>query len=94
MAYVRISLMKPLPSQDEDVRRLNSEIVEYSKAQPGYVTGYSLHSQDESKEFCRITVWETVGDADRAANSSHMMSLRAELHLKVQEGHADRSFSE
>jgi heme-degrading monooxygenase HmoA len=94
MPYARISLMKPNPGEEEEAERLNREIMQHSSEQSGYIAGYVLKAQDDTTEICRITLWESPGDSDRAANSTSIMSLRAQLHLKVQEGHADRSFSD
>jgi heme-degrading monooxygenase HmoA len=86
--------MKPMPGEEQETERLNREIMQHSSEQSGYITGYVLKAQDDTNEICRITIWQSAGDADRAANSTSIMSLRAQLHLKVQEGHADRSFSD
>ncbi|MFQ5879570.1 MAG: antibiotic biosynthesis monooxygenase family protein [Dehalococcoidia bacterium] len=92
MPYVRISLMKPMPGEREAVERINRELASRYSVMKGYITGYVLRAQDDSDEICRLGVWETEADADRAATDHRNLSLRSELHLKVQPGHADRSF--
>lgn len=92
MPYVRISLMKPLAGQSEDVAQLNRELVAFYRTQKGCLACYYLTAVDESGETGRVTIWEQEADADQAASQDHSMALRSKLHLLVQPGHSERSF--
>ncbi len=92
MAYVRISLMKPLSGHQSEVEQLNHELVSLYRSQEGCLASYVVTALDGSGETGRVSVWESEEHADRAANEDHSMALRSRLHLQVEKGHVERSF--
>jgi|FaiFalDrversion2_1042247.scaffolds.fasta_scaffold00468_2 quinol monooxygenase YgiN len=92
MAYIRVSLMRPLTGHEAEVERLNRELVAYYRRFPGCLATYFVQAADGSGEVGRVSVWERDEDADRAANDDRSLALRSHLHLLVQAGHQDRSF--
>lgn len=92
MPYVRISLMKPVPGHEDEVRQLNQELVSFYRGQQGCQLCYFLAAADSSGEVGRVSVWDSEHAADQAANHDHSMALRSRLHLLIQPGHQDRSF--
>lgn len=92
MSYIRISLMMPEKGKREEVRRLNREISAFNRTQEGCHDSFAISAADNSGELGRLSVWESKEAAEGAANQQHHMSLRSQLHLAIQEGHAERSF--
>ena len=92
MAYVRISLMRPLTGRGADLDQLNLELVEYYRRQPGCLQSTVIHAADGSGETGRVSFWESEAAADAAASSDRSMSLRSRLHLLLRRGHQDLSF--
>lgn len=92
--YVRLSLMNPKTGRDELVSGLMDNLLQFFANQPGYVRGYSLLSGDPQGRVGRVTMWKSEEDADRAANSQHVLSLRSELLQLIEEGsHVERSYN-
>ena len=92
MAYVRISLMRPLAGREAEVDELNRELVQFYRGQAGCLQSTVLHATDDSGETGRVSFWESEGTADAAASTDRSMFLRSRLHLMVRRGHQDRSF--
>ncbi|HXG42047.1 MAG TPA: antibiotic biosynthesis monooxygenase [Dehalococcoidia bacterium] len=92
MAYIRVSLMRPMAGHEAEVESLNRELVAYYRRFPGCLAAYFVQAADGSGELGRVSVWEREEDADRAANDDHSLALRSRLHLLIQPGHQDRSF--
>jgi len=92
LAYVRISLMRPLAGREAEVDQLNLELVEYYRGQPGCLQSTVIHAADGSGETGRVSFWDSEAAADAAANSDRSMFLRSRLHLMLRRGHQDRSF--
>ena len=92
MAYVRISLMKPLAGRDADVDELNAQLVDLYRQQDGCLQSVLIRATDESGEVGRVSFWESESAADAAANTDRSMLLRSRLHLILRRGHQDRSF--
>ncbi|MEX0683672.1 MAG: hypothetical protein WD904_13165 [Dehalococcoidia bacterium] len=92
MAYVRVSTMKPQSGSEEDVRKLNEELVAFYRSRPGCIASHFIAAADESGEQGRVTFWESESLANSAATNDHSMFLRSRLHLLVEHGHLDRSF--
>jgi hypothetical protein len=85
--------MKAKPGKDLEVAALMDQLVTFYKQQDGFVDGYKLRAADESGDIGRVTVWRSGDDADRVAQSTHVMALRSDLLAIVEEGsHAERSF--
>lgn len=92
MPYVRFSIMRPMAGHEAEVERLNRELLDFYRRCPGCLATYLVKAADNSGEVGRLTIWEREEDADRAANADHSLALRSQLHLRIQPGHADRSF--
>ncbi len=92
MSYIRISLMLPAKGKRAEVRRLNEEISAFNRTLEGCRESFLITAADNSGELGRLSIWESKEAAERSANRQHHMSLRSQLHLAIQEGHAERSF--
>ena len=92
MSYVRISLMKPLARHDLEVTKLNLELVNLYRQQPGCISSQFIRATDDSGEVGRLSFWESESAADAAATGDHSMHLRSRVHLAVRRGYQDRSF--
>ncbi|MEX0786810.1 MAG: hypothetical protein WD939_09250 [Dehalococcoidia bacterium] len=92
--YVRLSLMNPNPGEDEKVSELLDDMLAYLPGCDGYVRGYKLTSGDPQGRIGRLGVWRSEEDADRAANTQHVLSVRSELLLHIEEdSHIERSYT-
>jgi len=94
MAYVRLSIVKPIRGQEAHVERLLRELADTVRAMPGCLQSMTMRADDGSGELARVAIYESERAAAEAANSSHVMALRSELHLNVEAGHVERSFDE
>lgn len=92
MLYIRISLMMPQKGTRAEVRQLNQEISAFNRTLEGCHDSFAIAAADNSGELGRLSIWDSKEAAEGAANQQHHMSLRSQLHLAVQEGHAERSF--
>lgn len=92
MAYVRISLMRPLTNREAEAEQVNRELVEFYRGQDGCLRSTLIRATDDSGEMGRVSFWESEAAADAAANTDRSMLLRSRLHLMVRRGHQDRSF--
>jgi hypothetical protein len=92
--YVRLSLMDPKPGKDDLVSGLMDNLLQFFSTQPGYVRGYGLLSGDPQGRVGRITMWDSEEDADHAANTQHVLSVRSELLAMIEEdSHIERSYT-
>ena len=92
--YVRLSLMNPKPSQNERVSQLMDDLIQFFPSQPGFVRGYKLVREYPDPKIGRVTVWKSEHDADNAANTQHVLSVRAELlEITEQAYQIDRSYT-
>jgi hypothetical protein len=92
--YVRLSLMTPREGMGDQVLELHRKLLEWLPGHPGYVRGYLILSGDPYERVGHLDVWRTGPDADRAAQTDHVLSLRAELLLLVdEESHAEHSYT-
>ena len=95
MPYVRISIARPRPGQEQRLAELQKQIADHVAKQPGCERSYLLRPRDNSGDVCRITIWDSEAQAEAVANSDHMMALRSELNLAAAEGgHTERAFSD
>ncbi len=92
--YVRLSLMNPKAGKDDLVSGIMDHLLEFFATQPGYVRGYALLSGDPQGRCGRLTVWNSEQEADHAANTQHVLSVRSELLLLIEEdSHVERSYT-
>ncbi|HEY8489908.1 MAG TPA: antibiotic biosynthesis monooxygenase [Dehalococcoidia bacterium] len=95
MPYIRVSLMRPQVGREEEVERLLTDLLRFFQGQKGFIAGWRVSALDRSGEVGRITVWESEEDADHAANQQHVMAVRSELNLLLEEDaeHVERAFA-
>jgi hypothetical protein len=92
--YVRLSLMDPNPGEEERVSKLLDDMLAYLPDCPGYVRGYKLFAGDTQGRIGRLGVWRSEEDADRAANTQHVLSVRSELMRYIDEdSHVEHSYT-
>ncbi len=92
--YIRLSLMDPKPDKDDLVSGLMDNLLQFFSTQPGYVRGYSLLSGDPQGRVGRVTIWTSEEEADRAANTQHVLAVRSELLQLIEEdSHIERSYA-
>lgn len=83
MSYVRVSMMRPLPGREHQVRQTLTDLVAFYRQQPGYLSGYMLEHEDGLQQFGRIGIWDSKEAAERAARLDHDLALRAALNDAV-----------
>lgn len=92
--YVRLSLMNPKPGKDKLVAGLMDNLLESFADQPGYVRGYALIDGDPQGRVGRITMWASEQEADRAANTQHVLTVRSEIMQLIEDdSHIERSYT-
>ena len=92
--YVRLSLVTAKPGEEERVSQMMDGLLEFLATQPGYVRGYKLIRTYPDPRTGRITVWKSEQDADHAAQTQHILSVRSELMQLVEEDfHIERSYT-
>ncbi len=77
--YVRLSLVQPKEGADDQISAMQDDLLQFFATQPGYVRGYKLIRQFPDPRIGRISVWQSESDADNAAGSQHVLSVRSEL---------------
>ena len=92
--YVRLSLMKPKPGEEKLVAGLMDNLLEFFTEQHGFERGYALLEGDSQGRVGRITLWESEEQADHAANTQHVLTVRAEIMQRIEEdSHIERSYT-
>lgn len=92
--YLRLSFMNPKPGKEKLASGIMDHLLEFFTTQPGYVRGYALLSGDPQRRVGRITMWKSEEDADRAANTQHVLAVRSELIQLIEEdSHVERSYT-
>ena len=92
--YVRLSLMNPKAGEERLVAGLMDNLLEFFSGRPGYVRGYALIDGDPQGRVGRITMWKSEADADHAANTQHVLTVRAEIMQRIEEeSHIERSYT-
>jgi hypothetical protein len=77
MTYVRLTLLKPRPGSEREVRRLLLELDDNLSQAPGQLFSVLLAEGDD--QLGRISVWQSKEDANREALSQKTLSLRSRL---------------
>lgn len=92
--YVQVSLMKPRRGQEKLVAGLMDNLLEFFAGQAGYERGYALLEGDLGGRVGRITLWRSEEQADHAANTQHVLTVRAEIMQRIeQDSHVERSYT-
>lgn len=92
--YVRLSLMRPKPGMRDEVLELHRQLGEWLSEQPGFVRGYIIIEGDPQGRVGHLNVYESEQAADDVAQTQHVLSLRSELMLLVEEdSHAEHFYT-
>jgi quinol monooxygenase YgiN len=86
-------MMTPAKGHEEEVSALNEQLVAFYRAQPGCLGSHFIRAADTSGEQGRVSFWTSEAAAAAAATQERSLYLRSRLHLLVQFGHQDRSFT-
>jgi quinol monooxygenase YgiN len=92
MSYIRLSIIRPRKGEEARVEDLMRQLSDAVAKTEGCSESYVLKPHDGSGDIARIAIYENEDDAERAANTSHIMALRSELHLLSEPGHVERAF--
>lgn len=92
MVYIRLSVVKPRPGQEDRVIEILEALSATTANSPGWQANYVARPRDESGEVARISVYDDEASAEREAATPTVLSLRSELHLVVEPGHRERGF--
>ncbi len=93
MTYIRVSTMTPLAGREEEAGQVNQELVDFYSTQEGCLSINFVKAADGSGEQGRISFWTSGPAADEAATQERSLYLRSRLHLLIQRGHQERSFT-
>ncbi len=95
VVYVRLSLATPKAGHEEDVARMDDELMRYFASQPGYLHGYRITGGDAvAGRIGRLSMWRSDHDADAAAQTDHVLSIRSEILLLIaDERHIEYSWT-
>jgi quinol monooxygenase YgiN len=92
MSYIRLSIAKARPGEEERFRAIMVRLQEVTKSEPGCKESYLLEPRDDSGDIARISIYDSELDAERAANGATIMALRSEMHSVCAPGHTERAF--
>lgn len=93
MAYVRLTIVKPLHGHESHVEELIRRVAELASKQDGCLESWVLKPHDDSGEIARIAVWQDEHAAEHAANDTSIMAARSELNQWLEpRGHVERAF--
>ena len=92
MPYVRLAFAHARPERREEVRRHFEELVRHIRTLPGCLASYVVEPHDSTGEVGRMSFWENLEAANRAANDPHAMHLHSELMFDVHGDIWDRSY--
>ena len=91
--YVRLSLMVPKPGKLDEVLEIHRKLVEWLAGQPGFVRGYVI-TGDHWGRVGHLNVYRSERDADRVAQTDHVLAIRSELlRLIDDESHVERFYT-
>ena len=94
VVYVRLSLARPRPGHETQVAKIDQDLMRFFAGQPGYLHGYRITGGDSTGgRIGRLTLWRSDQDADRAAQTAHVLAVRSELLLLIEdEQHVEDSW--
>jgi quinol monooxygenase YgiN len=85
MFDVRLSLMMPRPGARDEVIEMHQKLIEWLQGQPGFVRAYLIVEGDPHGRVGHLSVYRTMQDADNAAQTDHVLAVRSELLLLIEE---------
>ena len=71
------------------VERLLDQLEEHLSALPGYIMGFRFAGHEDADQLGRISLWRTQQEADHAANLTHTLALRSDIHRLIDPGHLE-----
>ena len=77
MAFLRLTLLKPRPAADAEIRRLLEELDAAVSESPGLILSFIAARE---QRLGRVSLWESKQDANREALNERTLSLRSRLH--------------
>lgn len=83
--YVRLSLSKAKAGSEQEAAKIEDDLMSFFAQQPGYVWGYRILPEEAGGRGGRLTLWQSNQDADRAAQTEHVLAQRSELLLLIEE---------
>jgi hypothetical protein len=84
LVYVRMSLVQAKPGNEAAVSKIEDDLMGYFAKQPGYIHGYQITGGDSEGRVGRLTLWQSDHDADKAAQTPHVLAQRSELLLLIE----------
>ena len=90
MTVARISLMKILPHNRNEVTRLHASLEEFLSKQKGYILGFSFEAIGDTETMGRVSLWASEEDANHAATLDHTVGLRSQIHILTEPGHIEQ----
>jgi hypothetical protein len=95
VVYVRLSMATPRAGHEDDVARMDDELMRFFAKQPGYLHGYRITGGDAiAGRIGRLSLWRSEHDADAAAQTEHVLAIRSELLLVIaDERHIEYSWT-
>ena len=87
VVYVRLSLVKPRAGNEQRVAKMEEGLIRHLAGLPGYLHGYQITGGDSIEgRIGRLTLWRSDQDADHAAQTDHVLAIRSELMMLVEDG--------
>ena len=78
MAFLRLTLLKPRPESDEEVRRLLEELDAEVAESPGLILSFIAARE---QRLGRVSLWQSKQDANSEALNERTLSLRSQLRI-------------
>jgi hypothetical protein len=78
LAWMRLTLVKPLPGNEPEALRVLKELDESIGPAPGLL--FSIVLSRSAPRAGRISLWRSKGDAERETTSDRALALRSRLH--------------
>ncbi|MBI4339246.1 MAG: hypothetical protein HY680_04765 [Chloroflexi bacterium] len=92
MPIARQSVVHPKANMAQRVATVLDELEAAYAALPGYILGFRYRPHGVSGELGRIAVWASQQDADRAAQNTHIIAIRARLTRIIEGEHEEHIF--
>ncbi len=92
MAWMRFTLVKPVPGASEEVVQLLNQLEDATAVLPGFLMGGVFSDVEASDRLGRFALWTSREDADKASVTDRVMHLRSELHQRIMPGHEESLF--
>ena len=86
--FVRMSMVRPLPGEDERVAAVFRRMNALACGKPGFLCAQILVVRNGA-DLVRFACYEDERTATAVATSERMLALRAELHRLIEPGHVE-----